>query len=101
MFQKYKKFNLILSPLYVFLGMAMLLGILLTFEEEMYFVHILFLIIQLWAIIGIINIIYFIVKRKEVGNGKAFIKMFFLIPIPFVILAALMRVVMPILIKLQ
>ncbi|OZM56960.1 hypothetical protein CIB95_09320 [Lottiidibacillus patelloidae] len=101
MFQKYKKFNFILLPLYLFLGLAMTLGILLTFDEEMYFEPVFYLILQFWGIIGIVNLVYFIMKRKEVGNGKAFLQMFFLIPVPFVILALLMRVVMPILIKLQ
>jgi hypothetical protein len=98
MFENYKKFNLLLSPLYIILGLTLVLGVLFTYEEEMYVIHMFYVILQLWAIITIPNVFYFIWNRKEQGNGKAFLQYFFLMPVPFIVLAAIMRVVMAILI---
>ncbi|WP_223702314.1 hypothetical protein [Sutcliffiella deserti] len=93
-FIKYLRFNLVLLPLYLFFCMALILGIVLAAEKETYFKDMfLFVLPQYWVLLAIPNFIYLFLKRKEEGNTLGFLKLFILIPIPFIFITVLMRII--------
>ncbi|MCF6136460.1 hypothetical protein [Pseudalkalibacillus berkeleyi] len=92
MFKQYIRFNLLLLPLYLLLGMALIIGILLTAEREGYFTHMAIVILQLWVLTIIPNIIYCVMKRNEPGNILGFLITLVVCPVPYFIIAVIMRV---------
>jgi predicted MFS family arabinose efflux permease len=91
MLRTYIKFNSKLSPFYLLFGIAMIVGILLAGDKDTYVRDMTYVILQIWGLIAIPNVIYLVIKRKQDGILKSFFGMMFLIPIPYIIIAVVMR----------
>jgi len=93
-FQNYLKFNIKLSPLYIFLCLVMTFQILLganvkTYIEDMAF----YVIPQYWFYSTIPNLIYLYRNRGKKGNLYGFLGVFVMLPIQYIVLAIVVRVI--------
>ncbi|WIF97743.1 MULTISPECIES: hypothetical protein [Pontibacillus] len=85
-------FNSKLLPLYVLFLMAFALGIALTGEKDGFLIHMLVIIPQFWFYSITPNLWLLYKKRGDEGNLKGFLKMMICIPIPYIIIAILIRI---------
>ena len=92
MFQNYINFNKKLLALYILFFLSMILGIILTWDKSTYIQDMIFVVLQIWLFITIPNIIYLIIKRKQTNAFNSFLKMVLLIPIPYILLATVMGI---------
>lgn len=93
MFNQFLKFNVKLSPVYLILAAVFIFGILLTGDEDTYVTDMIAVIAQITLILIIPNLIYMFKNRKQNGSFLGLISMLPLIPIPFIILAVIMRLI--------
>ncbi len=93
MFGKYMKYNLKLSPAYLVLALIFIGGIILTGDRESYFYDMAAVILQITLILMLPNLIYLIRLRVEQGCLMGFVAMVMVIPIPFTLIAIIMRII--------
>ncbi|MGE7093324.1 hypothetical protein ACQKII_18095 [Lysinibacillus sp. NPDC048646] len=92
MFSKFMIFNIKLSPVYIFFALLLIFGILLFGEKETYVSFMVGIIPQLVFILFIPNVVYMIRHRKESGSFLALLSMILIIPLPFILVAIIMRI---------
>lgn len=93
MLRSYINFNKKLSPLYIILFLSLILGVILTWDRNTYIQDMVFVILQIWAILSIPNIIYLIMKRKQKGSSNGFLRIMLFIPLPYIGLALIMGLI--------
>ncbi len=82
-----------LSPAYLVLAVVIVVGILLTGDEETYITDMIAIIAQITLILFIPNIVYMFKHRKKEGSVLGLLSIIPLIPIPFALIAVIMKVV--------
>ncbi|KSU61859.1 hypothetical protein AS034_13605 [[Bacillus] enclensis] len=92
MFKRYLRFNIKLFPLY--LGLAFMLMIAIFFGEDggKFLEEAAIAIVQLSFIVLIPNIVYMFRHRRESGSLIGLLGMIPVIPVPFVLIAILLKV---------
>jgi hypothetical protein len=93
MLEKYIKFNLKLSPAYLVLAFIFIFGIVLTGDKETYVHDMKAVILQIMLLLFIPNVVYMIRHRKEQGSIIGLTAMLFIMPIPFILIAIIMRII--------
>ena len=87
------RFNLKLSPAYLVLGVVLVVGIMLTGDEETYPTDMATVIAQITFILILPNIFYMFKYRKEKGGFMGLLSIVPLIPVPFAIIAVIMKLI--------
>jgi hypothetical protein len=90
---KYIKFNLQLSPAYVVIAFIFVIGIVLTGNRETYNHDMAAVILQVTVLLIIPNLIFMIRHRKEKGSLLGLMAVVLIIPVPFILIAIIMRAV--------
>lgn len=94
MFEKFWKYNIKLSPLHIFLSILLLVNIMMSATRQDYFFNLILMALpQLWVISIIPNLIYYVRNRKETGSLQAFLTMVVLLPIPYLFIIIIMRII--------
>ncbi|MCR8848120.1 hypothetical protein NQ095_06870 [Rossellomorea sp. SC111] len=93
MVKRFLKFNLKLSPAYLVLAIVFVVGIMLTGDAETYLRDMIAIIAQITLILFIPNIIYMFKHRKREGSVLGLLSTIPLIPIPFALIAVIMKVI--------
>ncbi|SDQ93139.1 hypothetical protein [Virgibacillus salinus] len=89
----YIKFNLKMFPAYLVLSFLLLFNILLGTEGDNYLKDISGAIFQLVILMLIPNVFYMVRHNEDKGNILGFLGIIPLIPLPFILIAILMRIV--------
>jgi ABC-type Na+ efflux pump permease subunit len=91
--KRFLRFNLKLSPAYLVLALIFVIGILLTGDEETYTTDMATIIAQITLILIFPNIFYMVKYRKEKGSYIGLLSIVPLIPVPFALIAVIMKVI--------
>lgn len=91
--KRFFKFNLKLSPAYLVMALLFVIGIMLTGDEENYPTDMATVIAQITFILILPNIFYMFKYRKEKGSFLGFLSIVPLIPVPFSIIAVIMKMI--------
>ncbi|WP_406687823.1 hypothetical protein [Rossellomorea vietnamensis] len=93
MVKRFLRFNLKLTPAYLVLAVVFVVGIMLTGDEETYTIDMATIIAQISLILILPNIFYMFKYRKERGSFIGFLSIVTLIPVPFAIIAVILKLI--------
>ncbi|WP_028783976.1 hypothetical protein [Thalassobacillus devorans] len=94
MLEKFWRYNVKLAPLHILLTILLVVNILMSATREDYFFHyILMALPQVWILAIIPNLIFLVKNRKEHGAFQAFLTIALILPVPYVFIILLMRLI--------